>query len=239
MAIAVGDAHGCLLTLMALIEKLPKGEDLYFLGDYGDRGPNPIGVVEYVKNSGHTALMGNHEEMLLLATGINVSKTNQDWARKTWQHPKSGGLITMKAWERYAALMGQDSSDKLWIEHTDWMAKLPIYAEYMNPEGEHFILSHTNVNFVWDIRNSDPVRFRRSALWSRDFDPKHMPQGTKCQIGNSINVIGHTPVREIMDCGNLLFIDTGCGKGGKLSAYNLDTHETYTQECIDKIEKVE
>ncbi len=49
MAIAIGDIHGCLRPLMRLIERLPVDEELVFLGDYIDRGPESAGVVNYLR----------------------------------------------------------------------------------------------------------------------------------------------------------------------------------------------
>jgi serine/threonine protein phosphatase 1 len=69
---AVGDIHGCLESLEALLEILPInwGKDLLiFLGDYIDRGENPRGVVEKIitlkkKYPEHViTLKGNHELM--------------------------------------------------------------------------------------------------------------------------------------------------------------------------------
>ena len=49
MPIAVGDIHGCLAPLQALIGELPADEELVFLGDYIDRGPHSSGVVRYLQ----------------------------------------------------------------------------------------------------------------------------------------------------------------------------------------------
>lgn len=70
----VGDIHGHLDQLQILVEKLgyslddyshPNGRQLVFLGDYLDRGPDPIGVLRLVKkfvdNGSALAIMGNHE----------------------------------------------------------------------------------------------------------------------------------------------------------------------------------
>ncbi len=50
---AIGDIHGSLLTLRALIEEqmAPSKDDLLvFLGDYVDRGPESRGVLDYLMN---------------------------------------------------------------------------------------------------------------------------------------------------------------------------------------------
>jgi serine/threonine protein phosphatase 1 len=228
--IVIGDVHGCLKTLQALIERLPKDRELCFVGDFIDRGPNAIGVVEFIRSNNYSAVMGNHEQLLCLASDEAQPAHIHKWAQKTWYN--NGGDRTMQQWEDYATRMGDKTALELFQSHFDWMCNLPYWLEFMSEEGEHFIISHSNVNFVWDKRRSDPQVFNKASLWSRSFEPTGE---MKCQIGNSVNIIGHTPVNHVMDCGNLIFIDTGCGKGGRLSAYDLETKEIFTQRCIDNI----
>lgn len=76
----VGDVHGLLPELLALLEKAgwhydgtrlshPQGRKLLFLGDLVDRGPHSLGVLQLVKQAVAggvaVALMGNHEKKLL------------------------------------------------------------------------------------------------------------------------------------------------------------------------------
>ncbi len=78
---AIGDVHGLLEPLLALLEKLgyvldeqdvprhPQGRKLLFLGDMVDRGPHSLEVLELVRKAvelgGHYAVRGNHENKLL------------------------------------------------------------------------------------------------------------------------------------------------------------------------------
>ncbi len=65
MPIAIGDIHGCLNPLRELIALLPPDEELVFLGDYVDRGPQSAQVIAYVETLRDERpcrlLMGNHE----------------------------------------------------------------------------------------------------------------------------------------------------------------------------------
>jgi serine/threonine protein phosphatase 1 len=69
--IAIGDIHGCVHTLGALLERLdPTPDDhLVFLGDYVDRGPDPKGVIDYLLDVATSIpcsfLRGNHESLML------------------------------------------------------------------------------------------------------------------------------------------------------------------------------
>jgi serine/threonine protein phosphatase 1 len=75
----IGDVHGCADELRRLVEALPLacGDQLVFLGDYVDRGPDSNAVVSYlVSLQGRASeidlvfLRGNHEDMLLSYLGI-------------------------------------------------------------------------------------------------------------------------------------------------------------------------
>lgn len=73
--IAIGDIHGHLKTLKALLHttlKITKDDEVYLLGDYFDRGTDALGVIDHIvdlQSKGYkiTPLMGNHEEMQLIS----------------------------------------------------------------------------------------------------------------------------------------------------------------------------
>src|ERR1700712_692726 len=71
--LAIGDIHGCLDQFDALLHALALTADdhLVLLGDYVDRGPESAGVLRRIRAPSHshrvTALMGNHEQMMLAA----------------------------------------------------------------------------------------------------------------------------------------------------------------------------
>lgn len=65
----IGDIHGCLHPLRRLLEKVsPRARDeVVFIGDYIDRGPQSRQVVDYLLTLPYRCvfLLGNHEKMLL------------------------------------------------------------------------------------------------------------------------------------------------------------------------------
>lgn len=69
---AVGDIHGCLDKLRALISRLPASQDdtFVFMGDNINRGPDSRGVLDFLirfrdEHPNTIFLMGNHEYLLL------------------------------------------------------------------------------------------------------------------------------------------------------------------------------
>jgi predicted phosphodiesterase len=61
--IVIGDVHGCLRELEALLERVrPGGGDaLWFAGDLVNRGPDSAEVVRLVRGLGARTVMGNHD----------------------------------------------------------------------------------------------------------------------------------------------------------------------------------
>lgn len=62
--ILIGDIHGCLAEFQELVEKIQlKPEDrVICLGDFMDKGPDPVGCVRFARRRGFESVLGNHEE---------------------------------------------------------------------------------------------------------------------------------------------------------------------------------
>jgi serine/threonine protein phosphatase 1 len=73
MKVAIGDVHGCLTELKELLEdelKISKDDQVYFVGDLITKGPNSLGVLEYLMGlqaDGYqiASVLGNHEYRIL------------------------------------------------------------------------------------------------------------------------------------------------------------------------------
>jgi serine/threonine protein phosphatase 1 len=71
--LALGDIHGCLDQLDALLRSIaPTSDDrLVLLGDLVDRGPDSKGVLDRTLSMSRThhitVVMGNHEQMMMAA----------------------------------------------------------------------------------------------------------------------------------------------------------------------------
>jgi serine/threonine protein phosphatase 1 len=91
---AIGDIHGHALALRDLLDQLSRevrtDDEVVFLGDYIDRGPDTKGCVEAILAFIHempasvVCLCGNHEDWLL--------RTERDYHRHSW-------LLGMEAFE--------------------------------------------------------------------------------------------------------------------------------------------
>lgn len=186
----IPDIHGCVKTLRTLIEEQirpTKYDEIYFLGDYIDRGPDPKGVIDYVRTLQReeytiTALMGNHEEFVLELYDAEIRSKNR-WffnyahqKRRAWK--AIGGKETLKS---FGILTLRD----LPYDYIEWMGTLEYFIEL-----DDFILVHAGLNF--DI--NDPFEDKKTMLWTREYtvDPS--------KIGNKRIIHGHVPINiELID----------------------------------------
>ena len=173
------DIHGCITTLKQLIETciVPTKEDeLYFLGDYIDRGPDGRGVIDYImsmKSQGYNIkyLVGNHEYYCMNAFEMD-------------KHRFLGKSKIHKEWERYGAKttlksFGAKRPRQIDEKYIDWMHKGQYFIEL-----DDFILVHAGMNFNID----NPFDDTMSMMWARDFKVDRTKTGGKKIIH------GHVPV---------------------------------------------
>jgi serine/threonine protein phosphatase 1 len=215
----IGDVHGCAATLRALLEELDLvvGDQICFLGDYIDRGPDSKGVIDTIlglKRGGYTvhALRGNHEQLLL--DSVKGFSERDLWLR-------NGGLTTLESFgvEDYGALLPRY---RYFFEDTQHYLKLPGH-----------VLVHAGLNF----ETNDPFEDTYSMLWIRNY------KADPAKIGGRMVVHGHTPtpLKQLMaNAGRdgTINLDAGCVyKGmsgmGYLLALELNSNELSYHACID------
>ena len=216
--IVIGDVHGSYDELIKLIEKLPH-KDICFVGDLIDRGPKSKQVVDLVIKEKYKCALGNHEDFMIHSIyREEASCKYKNAVYRMWL--QNGGQNTI---DSYAG-----DFDEI-LNHIDWMKTLPLYVKYNNHAGDEFVISHSYANKYWKDRDSNEESFRQSILWDRD-------SGNTNNMGDLINIIGHTPVEEPYwfkagqngPC-NLTMIDTGCVFDGSLTAIDLDTMKVYQE----------
>ena len=175
----IPDIHGCITTLKQLIETciVPTKEDeLYFLGDYIDRGPDGRGVIDYImsmQSQGYNIkyLVGNHEYYCMNAFEMD-------------KHRFLGKSKIHKEWERYGAKttlksFGAKRPRQIEEKYIDWMHKGQFFIEL-----DDYILVHAGMNFNID----NPFDDTMSMMWARDFKVDRTKTGGKKIIH------GHVPV---------------------------------------------
>jgi hypothetical protein len=113
--LVIGDVHGCLDELHALLDAVEyrHGVDrLLFVGDLVDRGPDSVGCVAFVKSLGAACVLGNHEEW-------HIRWAKHEAKRRTnpnYKNPMTAR--TMELQEINAQLVADG--------HIEWLASLPL-----------------------------------------------------------------------------------------------------------------
>ena len=226
MRLVVGDIHGCLNTLRNLLEDqlaISTTDQLYFLGDYIDRGRNSSGVLDYIlglldKGYQIYPLRGNHEENMLRAFDEYDTDTFRFYVSKF----KSLDLL--------------DAKGNLKKKYLDFMNTLPYYIEL-----DDFFLVHAGFDISKPRPFDDKVgmlEFRNMKYDGGIFKDKHI-------------VFGHNPayLNKIIEAVNekekLIPLDNGCvynkphkiydhAQLGQLCALDLDAFELHMQKNIEK-----
>ena len=210
--IIIGDIHGCSGALRLLLAKImpdEKADRLILLGDLFDRGPDSWGVFQVVRELADkfgdrfVLLRGNHEDYLLTPK-LSVSM------RFVWERVGRGA--TVKSFKAHGEKMESSAG---WIgEHVVSFfrgegfqcvhAGLKIDPIEMN---DHYTMIHDH-GVAMENRYAGPLTIvghiaLEKPTWFPGLEQpvKQIPEGTRQEL----------PQRGV------ICIDTGCGKGGRLT----------------------
>lgn len=218
--IAIGDVHGYLDKLTALIEVLkPKvdmeSDSFVLLGDYVDGGPDALGVISFIMewqqvNPNVVALLGNHEDLLLNGLGIRESLC-APYIKKgdyyLWW--SQGGKQTLDSYSRVFAHASEydkaimQPKDYVLPKHIDWMLNLPL-----THENDSYIFVHAGLIPGETVETTSDFE----KLWIRDeFIDSNYNWGKKV-------VYGHTYTKTPVVMHNKIGIDTCHHGGGPITA---------------------
>lgn len=251
----VGDVHGHLTKLLVLLQRAQLIDSqqrwsggrarLWFLGDFVDRGPHGIAVIELVMRlqreaaaagGSVEALLGNHELLLLAAYRFGRRSTGLGCSFLTRWRKNGGQRADLAALRQH---------------HIDWLLQLPAIAL----EDDHLLihadaplylrcgrtLEEVNAHFARLLRHSDALaweetleEFGARGLFANPFVGTDMAQRFLRTFGGHCLVHGHTPISfmtgqaagRIVDPwiyaeGHCINIDGGLHLGGTGLLYQL------------------
>jgi serine/threonine protein phosphatase 1 len=183
----IGDIHGCLDQLKELTENIDRTKTRIILcGDLIDRGPNSIGVINYVRDNNIECVLGNHELMFIecrdsikqLAKGKELTRQFEyELKGSNWFY--NGGN---------SVFLQYNGDYKQMLTDLDFLDTFPTFIRtgiYSNEDRE-IVVSHTMIlDYLDDDCTTD---FSTEFLvWNRVQYPKNPLQ-------KFLNVHGHTPV---------------------------------------------
>jgi len=218
---AIGDVHGCFLTVREMCETslgITPTDTVIFLGDYVDRGPNSREVLDYIrtlKANGYNvvSLRGNHDDLVV------QGRLSPERARF---HLSAGGIPTLQSFNV------TDHVD-IPLLYCDQIDEMPFVHE--EPD---FLCVHASVN----TRSHAPYEEFQTLMWERLADDDTDSAGRRV-------IAGHTPqtldmIRDRIDTGRKIILDGGCCYPhrvglGYLCSMDLDTLQVIAVKNIDRM----
>lgn len=178
----VGDVHGEFALLeQLLVHWQPDKEQLVFVGDLIDRGPQGkdcLLLAQKLVDSGQAVcLLGNHEDILL--QWLADPEENLEWYLRNGGEATIDSLLHPNALTEYSASEAAGHIRSRYPELINFLQERPLY--YETP---HYIVVHAGINTeLPDWHDTS----RRDFLWIRE--PFH--NGVN-RTGKTI-LFGHTP----------------------------------------------
>jgi protein phosphatase len=214
----VGDVHGCLDELLALLDVMgyrvervgkefavapPPGRTLAFVGDLVDRGPAAPEVLRLAMGMARAGTLlcvaGNRDAELVRVLRGKAARLTRGMARTLEQLARE--------------------PESLRAEVLDFLHKLP--GHLVLDEGR-LVIAHAGLKEELHGRSSAAARaFALHGDLTGEKDAAGLPVRRIWAAGyrgKALVVHGHTPVSEPMWLNNTVNIDTGCAYGGHLTA---------------------
>ncbi|WP_334000609.1 metallophosphoesterase [Burkholderia gladioli] len=218
--LVVGDVHGCFSLLDAALKRLefdPMRDRLFSVGDLVNRGRESLAVLDAVRRHQIKAVRGNHEQMIL-DWATNGRPEHVRAQRTTSALSDNGGEWFIELRSR------EDETDKYKAQHiVEYFTSMPLAIEIETAHGLIGVV-HADVPVDnWpslrralargDSEICEPLLWDRRRWRGRAV--------SDCIAHVTAVVVGHSPTRDVAQCGNVINIDTGAVYGDKLTILNL------------------
>jgi len=199
--LVIGDVHGCLDELRALIVKagVTDDDDVVLVGDLVAKGPDSAGVVGWARERDAAAVLGNHDEHVLRARAGN-------------RDAKEHHLRVAKS------LSAADA---------DWLAARPLWLR-IGPAATPHVVIHGGMVAGVAVEKQERGHLLAMRSVKADGTPSKRIEGAPWASlwkGPEHAVFGHDAIRGLQQHPHATGLDTGCVYGRELTALWLPAHK--------------
>jgi hypothetical protein len=195
--VIVGDVHGCLDELLALVERCgaPGNTRYVMVGDLVAKGPDSQGVVAWARASKVDAVLGNHDAAVLRVRDPDVDP------------PAKAHHVAV--------------AETLSDAELEWLSARPLWLELDgDAKGSHVVVHGGLVPGV-PLAEQERKHLLNLRSITDDGEPTKKIEGTPWAAlwkGPAHAVFGHDAVRGLQRHRFATGLDTGCVYGGALTA---------------------
>lgn len=203
--IIIGDVHGCftkLVEALMSVEYTSELDILVFTGDFIDRGPENLAVLDWVSSLLERELafsvLGNHDDFMVEWADANLAVAAPPSFHHNWM--RNGG-----AW-------ATDMPIKWLIGHASWMRQLPLMLEIELDSGQRAGVVHAELWHSWDTTKDllGHAGVRERLIWGRDKIKQFLYTGYVSTTADiDMLFCGHSIVNAPTKVGNQYYLDTG------------------------------
>lgn len=264
---AIGDVQGCFGALQRMLDKIRfdvARDQLWFVGDLVNRGPDSLAILRFVKNLGDRAVtvLGNHDLHLLMVAEGCAQPLKNDTLREVLEAPDRKELLH---WLRCQRMMY--SRDGFVMVHAgllpSWSVEKALslareVKDALRGENYHELAArmYGNQPLQWrdDLSGMDRLRVIINAMtrlrvctadgvmeFAYKGKPENSPPGylpwydVPGRMNRDATIIcGHWSALGLLLRDDLLALDTGCLWGGNLSAVCLENRRLFQVSCDEQ-----
>jgi len=264
---AIGDVQGCFGALQRMLDKIRfdvARDQLWFVGDLVNRGPDSLDTLRFVKNLGDRAVtvLGNHDLHLLMVAEGCAQPLKNDTLREVLEAPDRKELLHWLSCQRMMY-----ARDGFVMVHAgllpSWSVEQALslareVEDALRGENYHKLVErmYGNQPLQWrdDLSGMDRLRVIINAMTRlrvctadgvMEFAYKGKPENSPpsylpwYEVPGRMNrdatiICGHWSALGLLLRGNLLALDTGCLWGGNLSAVCLENRQLFQVSCDEQ-----